>query len=170
MIRNATTADAVSIHSLICIYAEKGQMLARSYEEIESRALDFLVYVEDDQVVGACSLKFGWNNMVEIRSLAVDPRYYRRGIGTALVSRCVELATQGPEEKIFVFTYIPTLFEKLGFYRISKDELPMKVWNDCKACLHRDYCDEIALIRALPKPVDYPLQTMGDSTTLSIPV
>jgi amino-acid N-acetyltransferase len=40
---------------------------------------------------------------------------------------------------------VPSLFKQFGFDVVDKDFLPMKVWNDCQACLHRENCDEIAM-------------------------
>lgn len=87
--------------------------------------------------------------LVEIRSLAVHPRHYRRGLATALVRECIEEATTTDMEKIFVLTYAVPFFTKLGFEVIDKAALPLKIWNDCTGCGKRDHCDETAMIRDL---------------------
>lgn len=87
--------------------------------------------------------------LVEIRSLAVHPRHYRRGLATALVRECIEEAMTADMEKIFVLTYAAPFFTKLGFKVIDKAALPLKVWNDCTGCGKRDHCDETAMIRDL---------------------
>ncbi len=53
-------------------------------------------------------------------------------------------------EKIFTLTLEPEFFEKLGFERVPKEALPMKVWSDCAKCPKEDHCDEIALVYELP--------------------
>ena len=80
MIRKAKLKDAKSIFSLINIYSAKGQMLHRSVEEITHKINGFLVYERNKNIAGACSLKYAWNQLVEIRSLAVLPNYCRRGL------------------------------------------------------------------------------------------
>ncbi len=156
MIRIAGPGDAESIQNLIRLYSEDGKMLYRPLKEIEDHISTFLVYESGDEIVGACSLKSDGDRSIEIRSLAVDPRYYRRGIGTALVQEAIEQAEAGlgtgqVEQQIFVFTYVVGLFKNLGFQIVEKSTLPAKVWNDCKDCLHRDNCDETAMVRPLVK-------------------
>ena len=52
-------------------------------------------------------------------------------------------------DTVFVLTYAIPLFEKLGFQIIDKLNLPQKVWNDCKQCLHQENCDETAMSLSL---------------------
>ena len=127
-------------------------MLYRSVEEIRQNVHTFLICEQDGQLVGACSLKNDWNPLVEVRSLAVHPRYNRRGIGTALVQECIEEALEASAETLFVLTYATSLFSKLGFEIIEKNSLPLKIWNDCQSCLHRENCDETAMSLSL-KPL-----------------
>ena len=165
MIRAAKYEEAEAIQSLILRYTENGQMLYRALPEIQANIGDFLVYIKDGKVVGNCSLKFGWGKVVEIRSLCVDPAYYRQGIGTSLVKECVDRVLQTANESLFVLTYAVHLFKKLGFKSVEKTTLPMKIWNDCSGCLHQDRCDETAMILPLAplqkvKPGATPIQDL----------
>ena len=152
MIRKAQLADAEAIQNLILLYTEDGQMLYRSLEEIRQNIPTFLVCEIDGQLVGVCSLKIDWKPLMEVRSLAVHPRYNRRGIGTALVQECIEEALGASAETLFVLTYATSLFSKLGFEVVEKISLPLKIWNDCQTCLHRENCDETAMSLSL-KPL-----------------
>ena len=78
MIRKAKYNDTASIQNLICIFSETGKVLFRSLDEIRENISSFWVYEKNDQVVGVCSLKRGWGRLVELRSLAVDPRIQDR--------------------------------------------------------------------------------------------
>ncbi|MBT5027854.1 MAG: N-acetyltransferase [Nitrospinaceae bacterium] len=150
MLREAKIEDAQAIQNLICFYSENGKMLFRTLEEIEKNIADFLVWEQHGQVVGICSLKFGWDKLVEIRSLGVDPRYHRQGIATKMVQGSIERALLRDDcDTAFVLTYALPLFTKLGFQIVDKMELPQKVWNDCQACLHKDNCDETAMSLSL---------------------
>lgn len=144
-IRKAQLKDAEGIQNLILLYTEDGQMLYRSLGEIRLNIHTFLISEQDGQLVGACSLKNDWKPLVEVRSLAVHPQYNRQGIGTALVKECIEQALDASAETLFVLTYATFLFGKLGFTAVEKDSLPLKIWNDCQNCLHRDNCDETAM-------------------------
>ena len=157
-IRKATLKDADGIVHLINVYAEVGQMLFRSREDVCAHIRDFLIAEKDGQIVGACGLSFGPGPLVEVRSLAVLPDYYRQGIGTTLVNACITQATLAECERIFVLTYAIPVFEKLGFRVISMDQLPDKIWKDCQGCRKQDHCDETAMIRDL-------VQVAGSSDT-----
>ena len=150
MVREAKLKDAQAIQNLICFYSEDGKMLFRTFEEIEHRIDDFLVYEINNEIIGICSLKFGWNRLVEIRSLGVDPRYYKQGIATEMIQASIERALlQDNCDTAFVLTYAVPLFNKFGFEIVDKIQLPQKVWNDCQACLHKDNCDETAMSLSL---------------------
>ncbi len=148
-IRKAKLQDADAILHLINLHAELGQMLFRSREDMCAHIKGFLVAETDGRIAGACGLSFGPERLVEIRSLAVLPEFYRQGIGTALVNKCIQQATLEECERIFVLTYAMPLFEKLGFRIIGMDQLPEKIWKDCQGCRKQDHCDETAMIRNL---------------------
>lgn len=160
MLRKAKIEDAQAIQNLICFYSEDGKMMFRPLEEIEENINDFRVYEKSGEVVGICNLKYGWYNLVEIRSLGVHPRYHRQGIATQMVQDSIEQALLNQNcDTVFVLTYAVQLFEKLGFQIIDKMGLPQKVWNDCKQCLHQDNCDETAMSFSLiPMKKQTPLQ------------
>ena len=156
MIRKATYEEAESIQSLISIHSEKGQMLFRPLEEIRRDISDFWVFEKSGQVAGVCNLKTSWEKVVEIRSLCVHPKFYRRGVGTDLVKVCVEEALALNNKKIFVFTYAVPLFLRLGFAVVEKNTQPAKIWNDCQGCVHQDNCDETAMVLPLnPLKIDW---------------
>jgi len=150
MLRKAKIEDAQAIQNLICFYSEDGKMLFRALEEIEQNIADFRVYEKSGEIVGICNLKFGWDKLVEVRSLGVDPRFHRQGIATEMVRDGIEQALLAQDcDTVFVLTYAVALFQKLGFQIIDKINLPQKIWNDCQQCLHQDNCDETAMSLSL---------------------
>ena len=149
MIREAKYHDAESIQNLIRIFSETGKVLFRSIEEIRENIADFRVYENKDQILGVCSLKTGWDRLVELRSLGVDPRYFGQGIGTKMVEDSIKVSLSNNCDTLFVLTYAVSMFQRLGFRIVDRETLPHKVWNDCKACLHQENCDETAMILSL---------------------
>ena len=149
MIREAKYHDAESIQNLIRIFSETGKVLFRSLDEIRGSISDFRVYEKNDQIVGVCSLKTGWDRLIELRSLGVDPRYSGQRIGSKMVEASIETALLADYDTLFVLTYAVSMFENLGFKIVDKETLPYKIWNDCKACLHQEDCDETAMILSL---------------------
>jgi amino-acid N-acetyltransferase len=145
MIRKAIIADVREIHRLLIDYARDGLLLSRSLAELYESLRDFYVFEIDGKVVGASALNICWENLAELRSLAVHPDYNGRGVGRELVLACLDEARQIGIRKVFALTYKQVFFEKLGFGVIEKSQLPHKIWGDCMKCAKFPDCDEIAL-------------------------
>ena len=88
-----------------------------------------------------------WEKLAEVRTMAVDPEYIRRGIGGEIVRRLMAEGDELGIEQYFTLTYKPGFFQSLGFRIITKEELPHKVWKECIDCPKFPNCDEIALMR-----------------------
>ena len=147
-IRSAKISDAKAIYSLINSYAERDKMLFRSMANIYENLQAFTVAEVGGNVVGCCALQIIWSDLAEIRSLAVDESSIGAGAGKTLVAEAIEQASQLGIQKVFALTLDPGFFEKMGFRRIEKDTLPMKVWSDCARCPKQQNCDEIAVIKS----------------------
>ncbi len=148
MIRKATIADVKSIQSVVNHYAEQGQMLPRSLNELYESLRDFSLYEEDRTIRGVCALHISWDGLAEIRSLAVRSDAAGKGIGSALVRHCLAEARELGADRVFVLTYQEPFFRKMGFVPVDKKELPHKIWTDCLNCVKFPNCDETAMIRS----------------------
>lgn len=145
MIRKATIPDVRAIHKLLMTYASNGMMLSRSLSELYEAIRDFYVWEENGVIVGTVCLHICWEDLAEVRSLAVDESFSGRGIGRQLVESCLQEAQQIGLKKVFALTYKDQFFAKLGFHLIEKSELPHKIWGDCIKCPKFPDCDEIAM-------------------------
>lgn len=148
-VRDAKIDDAKAIHSLINQYAERDQMLFRSMADIYENLQVFLVAERDGDIIGCCALQIIWSDLAEIKSLAVGTDNVGTGVGKMLVTGATEKARLLGLPRIFALTLTPEFFEKIGFTKIEKDDLPMKVWSDCAKCPKQQQCDEIAVIKKL---------------------
>jgi amino-acid N-acetyltransferase len=150
VIRRAALKDVKSIHRLIAEQAQSGHILARAMSELYSQVKDFIVSEDDrsGEIVGCGALQIVWEDLAEIRSLAVQTEYQGKGVGTALIEALLEESGQMGVSKVFVLTYRPELFQRLGFVLMDKSLLPHKIWADCIRCTKFPECDEIALVRA----------------------
>lgn len=145
MIRKAKLTDAKEIHALAMEFAKRGEMLARSFAQIYECIRDYFVYEHREKVIGVCALHVTWENLAEVRSLAVSQSGQLSGVGRKLVQACIDEAKTLEISNIFALTYKPDFFKKLGFEIIEKNELPHKVWADCINCPKFPDCDEIAM-------------------------
>ncbi len=147
MLRRAKTKDVPQIVQLINHYAGKGEMLGRSQAQVFNVLRDYVVVEEDGRLVGCGALHVIWNDIGEIRSLAIDPERVGQGLGKSIVEFLMEDARGLELPRVFILTYKPDFFAKLKFEPVDKKELPHKVWKDCLNCPKFPGCDEVAMIR-----------------------
>ena len=154
-IRRAKVGDVQQIVSLINSYAEKGEMLYRSQSQVLQQIRNYFVAVSprsdsspdssEDSVLACGSLDITWNDLAELRSLAVREDAQSRGLGTQVVEALMNDAAELGLKHVFALTYKPHFFERLGFKIIDKQLLPHKVWSICIDCLKFPVCDEVAM-------------------------
>lgn len=144
-VRDALMTDAGQIHQLLLQYMSEGLVLPRSLTEIYQSIREFVVAEEDGILTGVCSLHIWWQDLAEVRSLAVRKGMEKRGIGKKLVEACLDEARLLGLKKIFALTYRPDFFARVGFLEVDKSELPQKVWGDCVKCPKFPECDETAV-------------------------
>ncbi|MCD6453138.1 MAG: N-acetyltransferase [Dehalococcoidales bacterium] len=131
---------------LINHFASQGEMLARPLSEIYENIRDYFVVRQDGQVVACVAIHIMWSDLAEIKSLAVTEDSQSQGIGDQLVRACLGEAKQIGIPTVFCLTYKPAFFERVGFSRVDKMELPQKVWTECYHCPKFPSCDAVALI------------------------
>jgi amino-acid N-acetyltransferase len=148
MIRKAIMRDVRSIQKLLEHYASKGQLLPRSLSELYGYLRDYYVFIPDagSEIIGTCALHLCWEDLAEIKSLAVDETYTNQKIGSQLVEVCVSEAITLGLYKIFALTYRVNFFKRLGFKVVDKSLLPHKIWSDCLNCVKFPECDEVAVL------------------------
>ncbi|MDA8428838.1 MAG: N-acetyltransferase [Geobacteraceae bacterium] len=146
MIRKAQISDVKEIQKLLITFASRGDMLSRSLSEIYESLRDFYVYEEGGTILGAAALHIVWDDLAEVRSVAVSEDVGRQGLGSQLVQACIAEAREIGLKRIFCLTYKPDFFGKHGFHLVDKSELPHKVWGDCIKCVKFPDCDENAMI------------------------
>jgi amino-acid N-acetyltransferase len=139
-------AEIDAIINLFESEVRAGKMLPRSAEEIAKRLDNWLVIIQDGQIVGCVSLVFFNDELCEVRSLAVDPSFRGQGFGHALVEAAIELGRSRGMSRVLTLTRATKLFEQVGFQREVVSNFPEKVWRDCAPCPLREHCDEVALI------------------------
>jgi len=148
-IRKAKIEDIKQIQNLINCFAKKDLMLPRSLNELYENLRDFWVVEANKKIVGCAALHISWDDLAEIKSLAVAKEKHGRGIGRELVLSCFNEAKQLGAKKIFVLTYKPNYFKKFGFKRVKNSDLPHKIWAECINCCKFPNCKEVALLKKL---------------------
>ena len=151
MIRKARIRDARDLHKILNAFAVEGKLLPRSLSDLYTHIREFVVWEsrETGEILGCSSLHVVWEDLAEVRSLAVLPQCQGQGIGTSLVHACLQEARDLGIRRIFALTYEIKFFEKLGFRRTDKQVFPQKIWADCLHCTKFPDCDETAMVLEL---------------------
>ncbi len=147
-IRKARVGDADAIRKLVNAYAAEDKMLFRSLSDIYENVRDYHVAVDEGEIVGCCALHVFWEDLAELRSLAVRQDHLGQGIGGRLVKNVVDEAPRIGIKRLFILTAIPEYFERSGFKVVERSELPQKIWAECIKCPKFPECDEVAMVVA----------------------
>ncbi|MBF0273965.1 MAG: N-acetyltransferase [Nitrospinae bacterium] len=144
-LRKAKLYDTKQIAALLKFYTSKGIILGRNEADISENIREFTVCEVKGEITGVVSLAIFWENLAEIRSLAINPELHRHGFGSALVKYSIQEAKELGCKKVFTLTYEDVFFKKLGFEETDKHLFSQKVWAECTKCMKFPDCDEIAL-------------------------
>ena len=151
-VRSARLSDVPRMAELINGFASQGEMLPRSASELYESIRDFFVIADNnDDVAATAALHILWDDLAEIKSVAVSEALHGQGIGAYLVEKCVEEALKMELPTVFVLTHKPGFYEKLQFERADVLAFPRKVWSECIRCPKFSNCNEIAMSRPVTR-------------------
>lgn len=147
-IRKARIPDVKGIHGLLMHSGGMGLLLPRSLHDLYNKLRDFYVLADRDAetVHGCCALAITWEDIAEVRSLAIAEEMRGRGFGKRLVEACLSEAVTLGLFRVFTLTYQVDFFARLGFTVVDKEVLPQKVWADCLNCPKFPGCDETSML------------------------
>lgn len=157
--REATIQDVHGMSTLINEYASEGIILARSPQNLYKTIREYSVITipskqkcvgplgEVSETVIACaSLHILWEDLAELRSVAVHPQLIRQGLGRTIVEYVKKEALAIGVKRLFVFTLNPDFFHSIGFREVEREKLPPIVWAECSNCPKFYKCDEVGMI------------------------
>ena len=162
--------DVKAMHQLLGHFADKRELLPRSISEIYENLQQFYVaelvnppshFSKEEgraprdagsrRIIGACALYVTWENLAEVKALAVEEKYQGEGVGKRLLDAVTKTAKDLHIRRLFTLTIRTGFFEHFGFRHVSKDHLPHKVWTECVKCIYfPERCVEYAMVKDLP--------------------
>ena len=149
IIRKARIEDVKAMHQLLNGFADKRELLPRSISEVYENLQQFYVAEFEGKIIGTCALYVTWDNLAEVKALAVDETYQGQGLGKRLMEAVMRVAGELHIRRLFTLTIRTGFFEHFGFQHVSKDDLPHKVWTECVYCPKFPDCGEIAVLYAI---------------------
>ncbi|ENQ1532447.1 argininosuccinate lyase [Vibrio parahaemolyticus] len=144
-VRPARLTDIETLEGMVAYWANMGENLPRSRNELVRDIGSFAVAEHHGEVTGCASLYVYDSGLAEVRSLGIEAGWQGQGQGSAIVNYLVDKARQMAIKKVFVLTRTPEFFMKQSFLPTSKSLLPEKVLKDCDQCPRQHACDEVAL-------------------------
>ena len=120
-VRRARTADVPGIRALVDANTAERRLLAKATVTLYEDVQEFFVAVDGDRVVGCGALHVLWEDLAEVRTLAVLPEAVGRGVGAALLERLVENARTLGITRLFCLTFETRFFARHGFVPLEED-------------------------------------------------
>jgi amino-acid N-acetyltransferase len=119
VIRPAKTSDVKAIRKLVDSYAAPGQMLAKETVTLYESVQEFTVAELDGAVIGCGALHTLWEDLAEVRTVAVEKSLQKQGIGHQILERIINRAREIGVERIFCLTFQTEFFGRHGFVEIQ---------------------------------------------------
>lgn len=140
-VRPALPADVRAIRDLVEPYAAERILLAKEMVGYYEAVQEFLVAEADGGgLVGCGALHVMWDDLAEVRTLAVDPAWRGRGVGHRLLEGLIERARSLGLRRLFCLTFEVEFFRAHGFQVIQGTPVPTDVYAE----LLRSHDDGVA--------------------------
>jgi amino-acid N-acetyltransferase len=127
-VRPARTGDIKGIHNLIANFASDGRMLQKETVTLYESVQEFMVAVEDGVVVGCGALHVLWEDLAEVRSVAINENLRGKGIGNQILERIIDRAHELGLARIFCLTFETKFFGRHGFEEIQGTPVEPEVY------------------------------------------
>ena len=118
-IRPATTADVHAIRRLVDTYAPERRLLSKATVTLYEDVPEFVVGELDGEVVGCGAVHVMWEDLAEVRTVAVDPSLHGRGLGGVVLDHLVARARDLGVKRVFCLTFETEFFGRHGFHEID---------------------------------------------------
>ncbi|GLY27566.1 amino-acid N-acetyltransferase [Kineosporia sp. NBRC 101731] len=156
-VRRARTTDVSTIGRLVSGYADQRILLHKEtvtyYEDVQ----EFRVAVDaDDTVIGCGAVHVLWEDLAEVRTLAVSSDWRGAGVGHALLDTLVEQATELGVSRLFCLTFEVKFFERHGFREIEGTPVEPGVYAEMLRSRDEGVAEFLDLARVKPN-------TLGNS-------
>ncbi|MGN6299647.1 MAG: amino-acid N-acetyltransferase [Angustibacter sp.] len=140
-IRPARTSDVRAIRALVEPLASERVLVAKDAVAYYEGLQQFLVAEADDGTLAGCgALHVLWDDLAEVRTLAVPPAFLGHGVGSALLEALVTRARELGVARLFCLTFEVEFFARHGFHPIDGAPVTPEVYAE----LLRSYDEGVA--------------------------
>ena len=149
-LRPARTPDVQVVRRLVGLFTEDGRLLAKAPVTLYEDVQEFLVAEVDGKVVGCGALHVMWEDLGEIRTLAVDPDWQHRGVGGRILDALVDRAYALGLARLFCLTFEVEFFAAHGFREIDGSPVEHAVFEQLLQSYDEGVAEFLDLERVKP--------------------
>jgi amino-acid N-acetyltransferase len=160
-IREARTADVKAIRHLVDTYASDRILLSKATVTLFEDIQEFYVAEVDGVIVGCGALHVLWEDLAEVRTLAVDLEHRGRGIGDLLLRRLLQQARHVGVARVFCLTFEVAFFSRHGFAEIEGAPVSHDVFEQLLESYDEGVAEFLGLERVKPN-------TLGNARMLLV--
>jgi len=160
-LREARTADVTVIRHLVDTYASDRILLSKATVTLFEDIQEFYVAEVDGVIVGCGALHVLWEDLAEVRTLAVDLEYRGRGIGDLLLRRLLQQARHLGVARVFCLTFEVDFFSRHGFAEIEGAPVSHEVFEQLLESYDEGVAEFLGLERVKPN-------TLGNARMLLV--
>lgn len=161
LIRSARTADVRAMRALVAPLAERRVLLQKESVAYFESVADFVVAERNGEVIGCGAVHVLWEDLAEIRTLAVDASALGHGIGSRILTRLVERAHELGVERLFCLTFETEFFARHGFSPIEGQAVQPEVYAELLRSYDEGVAEFLDLERVKPN-------TLGNTRMLRV--
>ncbi|MGI8536470.1 MAG: amino-acid N-acetyltransferase [Mycobacteriales bacterium] len=160
-VRRARVRDVAGIQALVDTYVPDRRLLSKAPVTLYEDVQEFFVAVDGERVVGCGALHVLWEDLAEVRTLAVAPHVHGRGIGAGLLARLMEQAGELGVSRLFCLTFETGFFARHGFVPLDEVLLAPEVQAELLRSADEGVAEFLELERVKPN-------TLGNTRMLAL--
>lgn len=160
-VRPARTGDVQTIRRLVDAFSPDRRLLSKATVALYEGVPEFLVAERNGQVIGCGALHVMWEDLAEVRTLAVDPSEAGNGVGSAILGELIERARVIGVKRVFCLTFEVRFFQRFGFTEIEGAPVSHEVFEQLLRSYDEGVAEFLDLERVKPN-------TLGNSRLLLV--
>ncbi len=149
-VRRARTADVAAVRRLVDQHADDRRLLSKATVTLYEDVQEFVVAERAGAVVGCGALHVLWEDLGEVRTLAVDPAFLQQGIGSLILGRLLNNAREVGVRRVFCLTFETAFFGSHGFVELEGDPVSHAVYEELLQSYDEGVAEFLDLDRVKP--------------------